>query len=134
LDKIGRIKQQEGYGMKKFTSKMPKVFLMVVAVTGAVILHTYFMQADNPLLRKVEETRESIQAENWETAKANAIQLKDLYEKKRWVMELFGPFEHVSDTRTEIYAFVKTTELEEKGDALTSLERIDARLDEFVIF
>ncbi|MRX72785.1 DUF4363 family protein [Bacillus lacus] len=119
--------------MKKATSKMPKVILLVLVIFAFSSIHTLVKYIDDPLTREVEEVRVEIQAENWQAAKREAEKLNAIYEQKRWMMELFGPFEHVSDVKKDLVVLTQAIQLEDKNDALQSLAGIKARLQEFVV-
>ncbi len=120
--------------MKKVKSKMPKVILLVLFILVISLVHTVFKNADNPLSMQVERVRMHVQSENWQEANLEADVLMDLFNRKRWMLELFGPFEHVSDASQDISVLIQVTELEEKNEAMKYLARIGARFEEFVIF
>jgi Tfp pilus assembly protein PilO len=120
--------------LKKSKSKMPKVFLLIIIIFSLSVIHTMLKGIDNPVARQTEEVKTQIESENWQEAKKDVVKLNDLFEQKRWMLELFGPIEHVSNVRQEVHELVQEVKMEEKNDALTKLTRIEARLREFVVW
>lgn len=119
--------------MRKSLSKMPKVIFLVFLIISLSVIHTMLKDIDNPIARQTMEVQKQIESENWQEAKTDVVKLHALFEQKRWMLELFGPFEHVSDLGQEVAVLVQEVKLEEKNDALTTLTRIEARLGEFVV-
>ncbi|OLS40802.1 DUF4363 family protein [Bacillus sp. MRMR6] len=119
--------------MRKSKSNMPKVILLIIIIFNLSVIHTMLKGIDNPLARQTEEVRKQIESENWQEAKNDVVKLNNIFEQKRWMLEFFGPIEHVSNVRQEVQELVQEVKLEEKNDALTTLTRIEARFREFVV-
>ncbi|WP_428910581.1 DUF4363 family protein [Niallia sp. Krafla_26] len=120
--------------MRKSISKMPKVILLVIVIINLSVIHTMLKGADNPITRQMEEVRDQIESENWQEAKKDVVKLHNLFEQKRWMLELFGPFEHVSVVKQDILVLIQEVNLEEKNDALITFTRIEGRLGEVVVW
>lgn len=115
-------------------SKTLKIMVMFLIVVGLSWLHSALETADNPLMRKVYEVKVAVEAEDWQEARWKAQELRDEFEEKRWVMELFGPTEHVSVTRYNVISLVEAVNGEQQSESLQLIAKIRGRLNEFIVF
>lgn len=115
-------------------SKTLKILMMFLIVTALSWVHSALETADNSLLRKVYEVKVAVEGEDWQEAKWRAQELRDEFEEKRWVMELFGPTEHVSVARYNVISLVEAVNGEQQSESLQLIARIRERINEFIVF
>ncbi|ADU28775.1 DUF4363 family protein [Evansella cellulosilytica] len=120
--------------LKLFRSKLFKMIVVGVLIFGISWLHTNMKTVDNPVSRQVDEVRAAVYENDWELVQKEIEKMKDLFDERRGRIELFGPIEHVNDTRVNMTTLVEVARHGEKHDVLRLLAKIEARLDDFIIF
>ncbi|MBU9712690.1 hypothetical protein [Evansella tamaricis] len=120
--------------MKVLSSKFSKTMLTILIVAVLSWTHTILETMDNPLSRQVDKVAAAVESEDWDTARTEVIELREQFERKRWILEFFGPVEHVSVTRYHIISSIQAIDGEQDIESKQLLAKIKGRLNEFIIF
>lgn len=121
--------------MNILKSRWLHALVMVAIVLTLAWTHTVYKRVDtNVLSRQVEQIREHMQDGEWTEASDAVSRLEQMYENKRWLLELLEPTEHANEVRLQIATLVEAVRLEDEKESKQLAAKIKASLDSFIIF
>lgn len=102
------------------------LIVMLISITGCDIFKT---EKDDLLFHSVTELQHQIEKEEWDKALSNINKFENLYEERKWKLQLLGELEDYKEIELEIVALKESVKEQEKLDAKIGLGQIKHRLD-----
>lgn len=110
--------------MSKFRLILGLVALLIL-ITGCDVFKT---EKDVLLLNSVTNLQHQIEKDEWDKALSNINKFENLYEERKWKLQLLGELEDYKEVELEIAALKESVKEQEKLDAKIGLAQIKHRL------